>query len=551
MARVLLVEDDRDQRELRRILLQRFGHEVDGCTMPLEAEAACATQTPDVVVMDLRLPTADDGRALVRALRARHPKLPIIVCTGWAEDLEGTAEAAKVQAVMRKPIKSEELVKLIAQFAVRAVALLLVLAGALQAEVLRHPFELTAAGEAAATVTLSAPNGDWGVQGKEASVAAIRVDDGPVQHVIVANGAQPVDYRLFLGALPAGRHTLTVDRDAVHSSPGVELKAGAASVRALDPRAESDLAALHAPVLFARANTIGKFSDIPLLAYYLTGVEGGQRWFEYTVVFSNEDGGTSTRNLMARWGRASDIEYVYRVWLDAAGAPARTLIQTRGHKDAGYEGPREGFHPLLVPVTNNNMVDPAAAQLQTPLRFQFAPVQADLSSGSRETVMDRAPYSYRIVADELRRENKLRPPLTVDGEKIADPANYLVVEFKSSVRQAALQVLVRRKGERNWHASSAGVPENFVERSGWARAAVELPPATAPGQIEEVAFQCMLWRDMRRQPGINSGACHLERIGQIFLPGANAAPGARVTLAPLPGQGWRMTTGEIRTLPRQ
>lgn len=53
-------------------------------------------------------------------------------------------------------------------------------------------------------------------------------------------------------------------------------------------------------VLFARLNTIGKFSDLPLLAYATRDTDKGQRVLEYTIIFSNEDAGTSPRNLMAR-----------------------------------------------------------------------------------------------------------------------------------------------------------------------------------------------------------------------------------------------------------
>ena len=36
----------------------------------------------------------------------------------------------------------------------------------------------------------------------------------------------------------------------------------------------------------------------------------------YSVVFSNEDGGTPADRLLATWGRLTDIEYVYGVELD-------------------------------------------------------------------------------------------------------------------------------------------------------------------------------------------------------------------------------------------
>ncbi len=197
MARILLVEDDRDQRELRRMLLQHSGHDVDGCTMPMEAEAACATRTPDVVVMDLRLPTAEDGRGLVRALRHRHPQLPIIVVTGWADDLDGTPEQKTVQAVLRKPVKSEELVKLISQFTLKALTLLLLLAQAVVAQEFQFPFEWGGQGEALATVKLAAPRGDWSVTGSEGAMAAVRVNGGEAHHLAVASGPRQVEHRSF------------------------------------------------------------------------------------------------------------------------------------------------------------------------------------------------------------------------------------------------------------------------------------------------------------------------------------------------------------------
>ena len=80
----------------------------------------------------------------------------------------------------------------------------------------------------------------------------------------------------------------------------------------------------NAPILFARLNTVGKFSDIPLLLYCERLQENSEPVLQYTVIFSNEDGGTSTRALMARWGRSTDIEYVYkRFTKSGAGDRAR------------------------------------------------------------------------------------------------------------------------------------------------------------------------------------------------------------------------------------
>src|SRR6266480_2264223 len=76
---------------------------------------------------------------------------------------------------------------------------------------------------------------------------------------------------------------------------------------------EDQLSLAHTPVLYARANTIDRFTDVPLMMYYEILPEGADRLVRYTVVFTNEDGGTQTAALMARWGRATDIEWVYEL----------------------------------------------------------------------------------------------------------------------------------------------------------------------------------------------------------------------------------------------
>ena len=134
---------------------------------------------------------------------------------------------------------------------------------------------------------------------------------------------------------------------------------------------------------------------------------------EYTVIFSNEDGGTSTRGLMARWGRTTDIEYVYRVTVDGQGSRKSAMIQARGHNDAAFTGPFEGDHPLLVPVTQNNMV---AGEGPTPVRYNPVPMLVDLSAVARESVMDQNPITWRVMAQELIRESKLRADGSVEGE---------------------------------------------------------------------------------------------------------------------------------------
>ena len=145
---------------------------------------------------------------------------------------------------------------------------------------------------------------------------------------------------------------------------------------------------------------------------------------------------------MARWGRTTDIEYVYRFNLHMD----RAIIQSRNHKDIEYDGPHERKHPVLMPITNNNMVGPVEGE-PPPVRYQISSVVADLSAHWREHVMDESPILYRIAAEELAREGKLRALETVDGETSAILAIIFMVEAKVSNLNSGLSVNVRLKDD--------------------------------------------------------------------------------------------------------
>lgn len=503
MARVLVVEDDPDQRGLRRLLLERAGYEVDVAGDSAEAERICAERAPAVVVMDLHLPRAEDGGALIDRLRKLSPAPRIIVLTGSAE----APEARLADLVIAKPCRSAKLMEMLS----RLLLCLLLIAPAVTART--FPFRVSQPGEVVAEVEMSSPGADWAKPGAEAAVATLTLDGQAQQHLMLY-AAEVWKYRVFLGPLAAGDHTLAVDRNARFSAKLAGLEVAGVKFEEL-PAADTVVA--HAPVLFARANTVGGFTDIPLLVYCERLIEDGQALLQYSVIFSNEDGGTPTRALMARWGRTTDIEYVYRVWLDAAGRPARATIQTKDHKEVEYRGARLGAHPILMPVTDNNMVVPDGS---SPIRYQLAPILADLSAAAREKVMNDNPITWRVAAQEMKREGKIRPFGTVDGEKIGDPRSYLYIEALIGNRDSRSAFLVRLRGERRWRVSHLGKIENGIERGGWVTSTIELPPGTTPGRIAEFGFECLT------REKIQTGGCRIEQIGKLYFLDRDYRPGA-------------------------
>lgn len=109
MARILLIDDDPAGVDPRRMILERLGHAVAVAHNPAAARASFSQARPDIVVMDLRLPEAEDGLALIRDFRASSGELRIVVLAGWPGDLDGRPEALLVDEVLKKPVRSERL----------------------------------------------------------------------------------------------------------------------------------------------------------------------------------------------------------------------------------------------------------------------------------------------------------------------------------------------------------------------------------------------------------------------------------------------------------
>ena len=114
MARVLLVDDDPGGLEIRKMLLERDGHQVSIAADARAARDRFREVSPECVILDLRLPSPEDGLALVREFRKSReatPGLRIVVLAGWSADLEGRPEQDLVDEVLAKPVRSERLTK--------------------------------------------------------------------------------------------------------------------------------------------------------------------------------------------------------------------------------------------------------------------------------------------------------------------------------------------------------------------------------------------------------------------------------------------------------
>ena len=89
MAKVLVVDDERNIRELLRYSLGQAGYEVAECEDGSQVLAAVRTYKPDLIILDLMLPGID-GLEVCRMLKARPEAaaVPIIMLTARGEEID-------------------------------------------------------------------------------------------------------------------------------------------------------------------------------------------------------------------------------------------------------------------------------------------------------------------------------------------------------------------------------------------------------------------------------------------------------------------------------
>jgi hypothetical protein len=379
----------------------------------------------------------------------------------------------------------------------RAIFAFLLLAGSTYAQdALHKQFTVNSDAEIVLSLTATAPGADWGKEGAEAPLCDVSIDGKLNQNIVIFRGEKRWIYKVFLGRFTPGKHELEVRRDPPWSAPRAGLKLESAHLAELSSSDPDHIAIVHAPILMARADTIGRYSDLPLLMWYEELPVSNGKLLQYSIVFTNEDGGTATDALMARWGRTTDIEYIYRVQLDSAGKILKETFQAPDHKDQQFHGEKIGEHPLLLDATLNNVFSDAG---HTQVQYRLLPFKFDLSDGSRERVMDMNPWTYYLSAQEMKKEGKTREYGAEAGanSKISDPRNYVYLELNSDNKGCGLVAWAKLEGDPMWYSSHRGRLDFSITRSGWARTAIELPPGTDPKKIEQVALECLDLRDPR------------------------------------------------------
>ena len=362
-------------------------------------------------------------------------------------------------------------------------------------------FTVSSPGEALLDLTAMAPGVNWEMKDKESAVITLSLDGKYNQDIVLFMGQRKFTYQVSLGYVEPGVHTLRAVFNRDKSPAGASMvHINKMDTTVVSSDSEDSLAHRFSPILYGRNLTHtpnvyeNNHTDVPLLMYHTQSKDAnGNLTIEYTVICSNEDGGTNTPALMARWGRTTDIEWIYRVTLDSNHRIVSEKYQSPGHGTVDFDGLKEKDHPLMYISTNNNNFSAVEQGAPTTgYRFFLNPSQELPANRTREYIMDRNPWTYQVMAKEMIREGKIESVADSDSPEVSDQRNYLYVEFNKTTSPAngpvgvGTAIGVKLKGDPKLYVSNHNVPDWSITRDNPAATTVELPAGTSAEDIESI-----------------------------------------------------------------
>ena len=110
MAKILVVDDEKDVVELLKFLLEKDGHTVTTAYNGREALESVAKTKPELILLDVMMPEMDGYSVQTQLLNNPETKnIPIIVLTAKGQLKDVFAMSSNVKAYMEKPFDPKAL----------------------------------------------------------------------------------------------------------------------------------------------------------------------------------------------------------------------------------------------------------------------------------------------------------------------------------------------------------------------------------------------------------------------------------------------------------
>jgi two-component system cell cycle response regulator DivK len=122
MKKLLIVEDNKDSREIMGLFLTKLGHQVIKASNSNEDITYAEAECPDLILMDLDLPDADGIKTT--AILKQNPKtshIPVVAVTAWLSVLwEERALRVGIETYLIKPVAPQTLKQATEQYTKRS-----------------------------------------------------------------------------------------------------------------------------------------------------------------------------------------------------------------------------------------------------------------------------------------------------------------------------------------------------------------------------------------------------------------------------------------------
>ncbi len=116
MARILIVDDTADMRELLKNIVELAGHQVVEAESGRAGLESFASQPADLVMTDIIMPDMD-GNELIAKLRAVAPEVKIVAVSGGGRVRNlGVLQVAQkfgADRVLSKPFRKEDVLRVV------------------------------------------------------------------------------------------------------------------------------------------------------------------------------------------------------------------------------------------------------------------------------------------------------------------------------------------------------------------------------------------------------------------------------------------------------
>jgi DNA-binding response OmpR family regulator len=115
-GKILIIDDDYDILETTGSILAYEGFEIHTADSVERGLELTDKVSPDIVLLDIMFPESKTkGFDAARELKARHPRLPIIILTAINREyaFDFTKEDIKAEEFLNKPVQTKKLIELI------------------------------------------------------------------------------------------------------------------------------------------------------------------------------------------------------------------------------------------------------------------------------------------------------------------------------------------------------------------------------------------------------------------------------------------------------